>query len=74
MTEHLYTMIIVILYFTEKVVFYVVTNLTCPRYILHILHGHPYGSPQHLISNLKTMRDANSFASLGAKSQIFGLR
>ena len=56
-------------YFTKKLAFYVTINPTCPRYILHILHGHPSGT-HLLILNLKPLRDSDSFISLGTKSHI----
>ena len=66
MTEHWYAMIIVITYnfiSLKKTAFYVIINSTCPRYILHILYGHP--SVTHLlILNLKPFRDSDSFISL----------
>ena len=69
-------MIIVItlwFYFTEKQFFYVIKSPTCLRYILHIIQGHPSGT-NLLILNLKALRDADSFISLGSKSYIFGSR
>ena len=35
----------------------------CPRYFLHILHGHPSGT-HLLILSLKALRDSDSFISL----------
>ena len=56
MKEHLYAMIIVITYnfITLKTSFFI--NPTCPRYILHILHGHP-SETYLLILSLKPLRD-----------------
>ena len=72
MMEH--TMIIVITYnfiSLKTSFFYDIINPTCPRYILHVLHGNPSGT--HLfILHLKALRDSDSFISLGIKSQIFG--
>ena len=75
MTEHLYTMIIVITYnfISLKTSFYVIINPLCRRYILHILHGHPSGT-HLLILNLNALRDSDSLVSMGTKSQIFGPR
>ena len=76
MTEHLYAKIIVITYnfISLKTSFFkVIVNPTCPRYILHILHGHPSWT-NLLILNLKPLRDSDSFISLGTKSHIFGPR
>ena len=74
MTECLYAMIIVITYnFISLKTNFVIIDPTCPRYILHILHGHHSGT-HLLISNLKPLRDSDSFISLGTKSHVFGPR
>ena len=75
MIEHLHTLIIAITYnfLSLKTRFYVITNRTCSRYFLYILHGHP--SRNHvLILNLEALRDSDSFISLGTKSDIFRSR
>ena len=55
--------------FTENQFFYVIINSTCPRQILHVLHGHP-SRIRLLILNLKALRVSDSFISLGTKSHI----
>ena len=75
MTEHLYTMIIVITYnfISLKTVFLCYHKPYLPKIYFHILHGHPSGT-YLLILNLKPLRDSDSFISLGTKSHIFGPR
>ena len=72
MTEHLYTMIIVITYnfISLKTSFLCYYKPSCSRYILHILHGHPSGT-HLLILNLNALRDSDSLVSMGTKSHIF---
>ena len=58
MTEHLHTVIVVITYnfiSLKTIFFFVIINPSFPRYILHILHGHPSGA-HLLILNLKPLR------------------
>ena len=77
MIGHLYTMVTMVTYnfISLKTSFlcYYKPHLTCPRYILHILHGHLSGTPP-LILNLKALTDSDCFISLGTKSHIFGHR
>ena len=56
-----------------KLVLFVSVSPTCPRYAFHILHGHA-SRTYILILNLKSLRDSDSFISVGAKPYIFGTR
>ena len=70
MTERKVTAITVYFFFVENLFFYVNTNPTCLRYILHILHE--YLSETNLsILNSKALRISECFISLGTKSHIF---
>ena len=68
MMEHLYTMIIVIAYnfISRKASFLCYHKSYLPKIFLYILHRHPLGT--HLwILNLKSLKDSDSFISLGSK-------
>ena len=56
-----------------KPTFHVNINLTCSRYTLHILHGHPSGT-HLLILKLIALTVSVCFISLGMKSHISGPR
>ena len=59
--------------FTGSQYFYAIISSTCPKYVLHILHGHTSGI-HLLILNLKALTDSDFFISLNTKSHIFGPR
>ena len=77
-------MIIVIIYnfiFLKTSFFYIVINPTCPRNILHILHGHTSGKKgrppfdfefESIENQIFYFIGFRFFISLGTKSHILG--